>query len=236
MWNDRNIWAAALQPPLLLTYLHLAGINPDLTGSVLCSTGAWRASSGCFQPKVRSGAATPKLPKPADNDERNLESRSSEQLLRKRNIWHQCRSGLAVENQCGLVLKLSLFPGFCCWVLKLPPKILFLVSEHVTHWSWREPVSFVMTPAHVLRLASTPEPEKVNPLALPWQSGEDSLGLPTVWMETYDQMFHSQLSNGLESNLYVFTGWMCWNQGGCLTWCLSWGMHLSHAYFHTDLT
>lgn len=236
MWNDRNIWAAALQPPLLLPYLHLAGINPDLTGSVLCSTGAWRAFSGCFQPKVRSGAATPGLPKPADNDERNLESRSSEQLLRKRNIWHQCRSGLAAENQCGLVLKLSLFQGSAvgCWSGHQRSSSWWVNMWRV--WSWREPVSFVMTPAHVLRLAPTPEPEKVNPLALPWQSGEDSLGLPTVWLETYDRMFHSQLSNGLESNLYVFTGWMCWNQGGCLTWCLSWGMHLSHAYFHTDLS
>lgn len=30
-------------------------------------------------------------------------------------------------------------------------------------------VSFMMTPAHVLRLLSMPEPEKVNPLVLPWQ-------------------------------------------------------------------
>ncbi|TKS92688.1 hypothetical protein D9C73_027326 [Collichthys lucidus] len=41
-------------------------------------------------------------------------------------------------------------------------------------------VSFVMTPAHVLRLVLTPEPEKVDPLALPWQQGDDLLGLPTV--------------------------------------------------------
>lgn len=44
----------------------------------------------------------------------------------------------------------------------------------------RESVSFMMTLAHVLRLALMPEPEKVDPLALPWQEGEDPLGLPTV--------------------------------------------------------
>jgi len=31
------------------------------------------------------------------------------------------------------------------------------------------PVSLMMTSAHVLRLGSMPEPEKVDPLVLPWQ-------------------------------------------------------------------
>lgn len=86
MWNDRNIWAAALQPPLLFPHLYAAGISPDLTEALFClpQMPAWQASSGCFQPKVRATAATPEPPEPADNDERNLESRSSEQLLRNR--------------------------------------------------------------------------------------------------------------------------------------------------------
>lgn len=42
----------------------------------------------------------------------------------------------------------------------------------------------MMTLAHVLRHALMAEPEKVDPLALPWQEGEDPLGLPTVWTET----------------------------------------------------
>ena len=42
-------------------------------------------------------------------------------------------------------------------------------------------VSLMMTPAHVLRLGSTPEPEKVNPL-VPRQQGDNLLRLqPSEW-------------------------------------------------------
>ncbi|KAM3590547.1 uncharacterized protein V6R79_011575 [Siganus canaliculatus] len=34
-----------------------------------------------------------------------------------------------------------------------------------------------MTPAHVLRLVLTPEPEKVNPLVLPGQEGDEPVGV-----------------------------------------------------------
>lgn len=34
----------------------------------------------------------------------------------------------------------------------------------------------MMTPAHVLRLGPTPEPEKVNPLVLPGQQGDSRCG------------------------------------------------------------
>lgn len=61
-------------------------------------------------------------------------------------------------------------------------KPLIQVSEHLNadasnllcimqlqQLQFQSPVSFVMTLAHVLRLVLIPEPEKVNPLVLPWQ-------------------------------------------------------------------
>lgn len=65
-------------------------------------------------------------------------------------------------------------------MLKVQPQIRHPGERTSAVLSCRKVVSLVMTPAHVLRLASMPEPEKVNPLALPWQEGEDLLGLPTV--------------------------------------------------------
>uniref|UniRef100_A0A0E9WHX2 Uncharacterized protein n=1 Tax=Anguilla anguilla TaxID=7936 RepID=A0A0E9WHX2_ANGAN len=38
----------------------------------------------------------------------------------------------------------------------------------------------VMKPARVLRPVLGPEPEKVNPLVLPGQPGDELLGCPTV--------------------------------------------------------
>lgn len=58
------------------------------------------------------------------------------------------------------------------------------VSWHLFNKCWICTVSFVMTPAHVLRRVLTPEPEKVNPLALPRWEGEDPLWRTTVWTET----------------------------------------------------
>lgn len=62
-------------------------------------------------------------------------------------------------------------------------RVLSPVSEHTArdvNVCVKIIVSFMMTPAHVLRLASMPEPVKVDPLVLPWQQGDDLLGLPTV--------------------------------------------------------
>lgn len=45
--------------------------------------------------------------------------------VEKRSIWHQRRSGLAVESQHLLLLKWLLFPGFCRWMMTVQPQMLF---------------------------------------------------------------------------------------------------------------
>lgn len=124
----------------------------------------------------------------ADYDEIILESRSSELLLRNFNIWHQqfptdavssqvlhvawnylvicCRSldldAQVVAFSWRLLLQVSILQQ--CWCSEFAPRVCG-IDASIVLWS----VSFVMTLAHVLRPALIPEPEKVDPLASPWQ-------------------------------------------------------------------
>lgn len=118
--------------------------------------------------------------KPADNDEIILESRSSEHLLRngisdisveQRRPFQTSETGAYTRP---LYFRFLLWDADGATMDRCPGEWTCAVL------GGRKAVSLVMTPAHVLRLASTPEPEKVNPLVLPWQEGEDLLGLPTV--------------------------------------------------------
>lgn len=60
----------------------------------------------------RSDSTNPPPLQPADNDELNLESRSSEQLLRNGISDIGAHQRLAVGNRRGLLLKLSLLSRF----------------------------------------------------------------------------------------------------------------------------
>lgn len=104
--------------------------------------------------------------------------------VEKLNLWRRRSLNILSGRSPGRsVLDLRSFVSQVLGSWRPSPRIAAVHPGESVNRTWRL-VSFMMTPARVLRRVSMPEPEKVNPLALPWRQGDDLLGLPTVWMET----------------------------------------------------
>lgn len=72
----------------------------------------------------------------------------------------------------------------------------------------------MMTPAHVLRLASMPEPEKVEPTGVALAGrGRPRWGYQ---QSEWKLVFRSINSFGIASNLFVYSSGTCWDHQGCL--------------------
>lgn len=197
MWNDMNSWETALLTACISLTLNLYWLSSSCVDR-------WRSDSfsnitKLLQLQVKCHTTGNMLAvaqglRPAESDEIYLESRSSEQLLRNGiSDISEGRQWTSVKRWQFVLRadRLLSVPGMWMWTLGTCSDDLWTsalcaqVSESDCYSDIESKmVSFMMTPAHVLRLVSMPEPEKVDPLVLPWQQGENLLGLPTVWMET----------------------------------------------------